>query len=242
MTVRLPEAASQRHSRGLTLIELLVTIAVIAIVTVAVVFGTGAVGSSRVRGAATMIAGAVRIAFTRASAMSRPGRIVLVLSRDDPRVVLEETTDTLLVKQDDTAGGAEAATAEEREALAQAARILKGPRAPRPRFSAVKAFGFDQPDTGGGRSIGQGVWFRKVETGHSPDGETEGRAYLYFWPGGRTERAAIQLKAASSTSADDGLTLLVSPLTGKVRIVQGAKPMEPLRDDGTASEREDQAF
>jgi general secretion pathway protein H len=167
---------------------------------------------------------------------------VLVLSKEDPRVAMEETTDTLLVKKDDTAGGAEAATPEEREAIAQAERILKGPRAPRPRFTAVKAFGFDQPDTGGGRALGKGVSFRKVETNHSPDGETEGRAYLYFWPGGRTERAAIQLKATSSTSSDDGLTLLVSPLTGKVRIVQGAKPMEPLRDDGTASEREDRAF
>jgi general secretion pathway protein H len=232
----------QAKSRGLTLIELLVTIGLITLVTSAVIFGTGAVGASRVRGAATLIAGAIRLAFTRASAMSRPGRIVLVLSKEDPRVAMEETTDTLLVKKDDTAGGAEAATPEEREAIAQADRILKGPRAPRPRFTAVKAFGFDQPDTGGGRALGKGVLFRKVETNHSPDGDTEGRAYLYFWPGGRTERAAIQLKSASSTSPDDGLTLLVSPLTGRVHIVQGAKPMEPLRDDGTASDREDRAF
>jgi len=230
------------ESRGLTLIELLVTIGLIAVVTSAVVFGTGAVGASRVRGAATMIAGAIRIAFTRASAMSRPGRITLVMSKEDPRVVIEETSDTLLVKKDDTAGGAEGATPEEREAIAQAERILKGPRAPRPRFSPIKAFGFDQPDTGDGRPLGKGVEFRKVETDHSPDGETEGRAYLYFWPGGRTERAAIQLRATSSTRPDDGLTLLVSPLTGKVRIVQGAKSMDPLREDGTESDREDRAF
>jgi general secretion pathway protein H len=242
MTARHREARSRGKSRGLTLIELLVTLTVISLVTTAVVFGTGAVAASRVRGAATMIAGAIRIAFTRASAVSRPSRVVLVLSKEDPRVILEETTNTLLIKQDDTAGGAEAATPEEREAVAQADRILKGPRAPRPRFAAIKAFGFDQPDTGQGRPLGKGVSFRKVETGHSTDGETEGRAYLYFWPGGRTERAAIQLQAAASTNPNDGLTLLVSPLTGKVRIVQGAKSMEPLRDDGTSSEREDRAF
>src|SRR5512140_2785821 len=97
-------------SRGLTLIELLVTIGLITLVTSAVVFGTGAVGASRVRGAATLIAGAVRIAFTRASAMSRPGRIVLTLSKEDPRIAIEETTDTLLTRKNDTAGGAEAAT------------------------------------------------------------------------------------------------------------------------------------
>ena len=242
MTARPPEASARGARRGLTLIEVVVTLGLITLMTTAAVVGTGAVSSSRLRSGATMIAGAIRIAFTRASAMSRPSRLVLTLSKDDARVALEETTDTLLLKEKDTAGGAEAATPEEREALAQAERILKGPRAPRPRFTPIKAFGFDQPDTGEGRALGKGVQFRKVETGHSPDGETEGRAYLYFWPGGRTERAAIQLKSASSTKPDDGLTLLVSPLTGRIRIVQGAQTMEPLRDDGTASDREDRAF
>jgi general secretion pathway protein H len=217
----------------------MVTIAVIAFVTTAVVLGSGAVVNSRMRGAASMISGAVRIAFTRASATSRPNRLVFDI--ENSKVILEETSDTVLVQKDAT-GGAEAGTPEERDALAQAARILKGPQAPRARFNPVKALGFDDPDTSGGRSIGQGVKFRKVETGHSPDGQTSGRAYLYFWPGGQTERASIQLGPASSQRAEDGLSILVSPLTGRVRTVQGAKSMDPLRDDGTSSEREERAF
>ena len=187
-----------------------------------------------------MISGAVRIAYTRASATSRTNRLAFDL--DNGAVALEETSDTMLVRKDDSTGGSAASTPEELAAIELAARVLKGPQAPRARFKAVKALGFDDPDTSGGRSIGKGVKFRKVETGHSPDGQTSGKAYLYFWPGGQTERASIQLMAAGSTDPDEGVSILVSALTGRARTIAGAKSMDPLRDDGTSSEREDRAF
>jgi general secretion pathway protein H len=223
------------------MVELMVTIAVIAFATTGVVLGSGAITNSRMRGAASMITGAIRIAFTRASATARPNRLVFDIDRGV--VILEETSDVLAVKKDDVAGGAAASTEEERDAIETAARIVKGPQAPRARFRPVRALGFDDPDTSGGRPLGQGVRFRKVETGHSPDGQTSGRAYLYFWPGGQTERAAIQLGTRSeSEDLNAGITILVSALTGRVRTVAGAKSMDPLRDDGTLQEREDRSF
>jgi general secretion pathway protein H len=240
----LPARALRRAAvgeRGLTLIELMVTVALIGIVTAGIVISSGAVVNSRMRGAASMITGAVRIAFTRASATSRPNRLVFDI--ENGSVILEETRDVLAVKKDDVAGGAAAATEEERDAINTAARVIKGPQAPRPRFTAVRALGLDEPDTSGGRPIGKGVRFRKVETAHSPDGQTSGRAYLYFWPGGQTERAAIQLaRSASTDEENEGITILVSPLTGRVRTLAGAKSMDPLRDDGTLQEREDRSF
>jgi general secretion pathway protein H len=228
--------------RGLTLIELLVTIALIALLTTSIVVGSGAVTNSRMRGAAGMITGAIRIAFTRASATSRPNRLVFDI--DYGNVILEETRDVLAVKQDDVAGGAAAGTEEERDAIETASRIIKGPQAPRARFTAVRALGFSdsESESNGGRSIGKGVQFRKIQTAHSPEGQTTGRAYLYFWPGGQTERASIQLARIGSTNEDDGMTILVSALTGRVRTVGGAKEIDPLRDDGTLQEREDRPF
>ncbi len=222
------------------MIELLVTIALIALVTTGAVVGSGAVVNSRMRAATTMISGAIRIAFTRASATSRPNR--LVFDFESSKVTLEETSDNVLVRTDDAAGGDAAATPEERAAIAQAARIVKGPQAPRARFSPVKALGFDDPDTSGGRPLGKGVRFRKIETGHSPDGQTSGRAYLHFWPGGQTERASIQLAPEGTQKADQGISIIVSALTGRIRTLPGSKSMEPLRDDGTSSEREEQAY
>jgi general secretion pathway protein H len=214
------------RERGITLVELLVTIALIALVTTSVLFGSGAVANSRMRGATTMIAGAIRVAYSRASATSRPNRLVFDI--DGSKV--------------DTTGGAEAQTQEERDAIEQAQRIVKGPQAPRATFRPVKALGFDEADSGGGRSLGKGVKFHRIETGHSPDGQTTGRAYLYFWPGGRTERAAIHITTEGANGPDDGITVIVSPLTGRVRTVKGGKSLEPLRDDGTSSEREETSF
>jgi general secretion pathway protein H len=233
-------AGYHRRSRGVTLVELLVTIALISMVTVAVVGGSGAVTNARMRGATSMISGAIRIAYTRASATSRPNRLVFDL--DGSKVVLEETNDTVLVRSNDTTGGAAAVTVEERDALEQAASIIKGPSAPRAQFRAVKAYGFDDSQGEVGRPLGKGVRFRKVETGHAPEGQTSGRAYLYFWPGGQTERASIQLVAGDATGPTDGMSILVAPLTGRTRTVGGSKSMEPLRDDGTSSEREDRSF
>jgi general secretion pathway protein H len=210
------------------------------VVTVSILFGSGAVANSRVKGATTMIAGAIRVAYSRASATSRPNRLVLDL--DGSRVVLEETPDTMLLKEGDTTGGADPQTPQERDAAEQAQRIVKGPQMAAPIFRPVKALGFDDGDAVEGRSLGKGVKFQRVETAHSPDGQTSGRAYLYFWPGGRTERAAIHIATDGATGPDDGLTVLVAPLTGRVHTVKGSKSLEPLRDDGTSSEREDTSF
>jgi general secretion pathway protein H len=107
----------------------------------------------------------------------------------------------------------------------------------------VKSLGFDAQGKGG-KKLSRGIRFRQVEVAHEENPVTEERAYLYFWPGGETQRAAIQVQRGTDDVEVDSdvLTLLVSPLTGKVRIERGAHDMPRPRDEEEASERDDKGF
>jgi general secretion pathway protein H len=227
---------------GVTLIEVLVAIALIAVLSGAAMLGTGVLAGARLKRSASMIAGAVRIAYAHANAKSRPVR--LVFDFDERMLLLEESQSALHVKKNDKTGGAAAATEAERAAIEEAESILKGPRAPRPDFQPTKAFGWNVEDERPGKALERGIRFLQVETGHQEEPINEGRAYLYFWPGGQTERAAIQLVMSDASEADDSsaLTVLVSPLTGKAEIKKGNVSMPRPRDADEESEREDSAF
>ena len=204
------------------------------------IFGTGQLTASRLKRATTMVAGAVRVAYTRATATSKSQRIVFDL--DAGQLWLEEGDAPMLVQPKDTAGtgGAAAVTQAEKDAFKESDRILKGPTAPRPRYRAVETLGFSS-DTGarGPRALGRGLKIRSVQALHDEEPHTAGRAYLYFWPGGQTERAIIQLAPSASTSDNDTLSLVVAPLTGKTTVKNGPVALVIPRDDFEASERID---
>jgi general secretion pathway protein H len=225
----------------MTLVEVLVVIVIIALVSAGIIFGSGMFSSSRQRAAATMILGGSRLAMTRANATGRPVRMVFDLEND--RVMLEETTGKMLrVKEEDnTGGGAEPATEAEQQARAEAERIVEGVTKSRPSFKPVAQFGFDGDDPAGGRELGQGIEFVQVQTEHDEVARKEGRAYLYFWPGGGTERASIQIRKKGADDEDEGLTIMVSRLTGRAKIERGAVDLpEPRRSDEEFSEREEE--
>jgi general secretion pathway protein H len=220
--------------RGLSLVEVLVVVALIALMSAGVLFGSGMLGSSRQRQAATLVMSGVRMGMARANSTGRPVRMVFDLDKD--RVALEEASEGKMLREkekDNTGGGAEAATEAEQKARAEAERILEGPRAPRAAFKPVKQFGFDGDDEAGGRGFEPGVQFRSIQTEHDEEPRTEGRGYLYFWPGGGTERASIQIGRG-----DDVLTVLVSPLTGRAKIEKGAVKLEAPKNDSDFGELE----
>jgi len=231
-------SARRARVRGLTLLEVLIVIALIALLGGTVALGPGVLASSRVRAAATLIVSGVRLGTTRANTTGRPTR--LVIDMDEGRVLLEEATGRTFVRdKDDTAGGAEASTQIEKLAQEEAARILEGPRAPRARFVPVSALS-DPDDPGKGRPLGSGVQIARVQTEHDPEPLSRGRAYVYFWPGGLTEHAAIHLKREGGS--DEGLTVTIRALTGRATIQRGRVDLEPVRydeDNEGLSEREE---
>lgn len=224
-------------SRGVTLIEVLICVAIAALMMGTVALGAGVTDGARLKRSAVMIASAIRVAYAHANATSKPVRLVLDL--DERTVLLEEGSGEMTISRNEQTGGAAAATEAEKKAIEEAEAILKGPRAPRPTFKAVKAFGLDTGKGRGGKELERNIRFLQIETAHQDEPVKSGRTYLYFWPGGQTERAAIQLSIAGSDLDANVMTLLVSPLTGKSDIRKGKLQMLRPRDDNEESERRD---
>ncbi|HEY4012516.1 MAG TPA: prepilin-type N-terminal cleavage/methylation domain-containing protein [Polyangiaceae bacterium] len=233
-----------RASRlGLTLIEIIIVMTIIAVVSGMAIAGSMQLPSARLRRSATMIASAVKVAYTRATATSRDLRLVLDL--DKQRIWLEEGDAPMLVQNTGkyANGGAQAITEAEKEALVEGDKILKGPPIPKPRFEPIDAYGFGDVDGDkGGKPLQTDIKFRAVQTTHDDTPRTSGRAYLYFWPGGRTERAVIQLRIGDSEESSRILTVMVSPLTGKIAVKSGPKELEVPTDDEHASDRQDTGY
>jgi general secretion pathway protein H len=229
--------------RGVTLIEILVVIAIIAVVSGVALAGSMQLPNARLRRSATMITSAIKVAYTRATATSRDLRLVMDL--DESRIWLEESDAPMLVQSKDQTGtgGAEAVTEAERAAVAEGERILKGPPVPKPQFHSIKTYGFADTEEGkGAKNLQRGITFRAVQTAHDDTAHTSGRAYLYFWRGGLTERASIQVRIGTSSDDARTLTLLISPLTGKVSVKAGAAELQLPTDDEHASDRTDTGF
>ena len=234
----------------MTLLEILVVMVIIAVVVVGVIGGTGQLGGARLKHAATAISGAVKVAYTRATATSKSLRLVFDFEQN--AMWLEEGDAPMLVQAKDLSGsgGADPATEAEKLALAEGADILQGPKVARPHFHPIAGISMTADEVSvdkegvpaGGKGpikLPRGITFREIQTGHDDVPRDKGRAYLYFWPGGLTERASIQIRIGESTDDGDTLSLVLAPLTGKVTAKNGPVALVIPTDDKSASERED---
>jgi general secretion pathway protein H len=222
----------------LTLIEIVIAIALIALLSGSLLFGKNMLVGSRMKATATLIVSSVRFGLTRANATGRPAR--LVIDFDKKQLSIEEASTSLMLREKgkDQAGGAAPASSAEAKARAESERILEGPRAARPAFAKLTGVSGAVEDLSTGRPLGDGVELVQVRTEHDEEPLREGRAYIYFWPGGTTERAIVQLKKAGDK--ETALTVVLSPLTGRAKIEKGAVDFpEPRGFDDEVSEREE---
>lgn len=235
----------------MTLVEIMVVLVLIALLASATAFGTGSVGSSRLRGAAASVVAYSRVAITRTNATGRPVRMVFDL--DKGRLWLEESLTSRALRSDPKAAemnpnsttsddeeyqgpDAERARAARTEGEASAERFIEGRGKQAADFEPVKGIEIAGESVGESRDLGTSVEYRQVQTEHDEEARTEGRAFLYFWPGGETEWASVQLRSSGDKS--NGLTVLVSPLTGRARIERGFVEIPKPNREGEISEIE----
>lgn len=238
----LRRSRARAGARGLTLVEVLVVVVLVSLLMVGVVAGTNQLPSSRLKRSATMIASAVKVAYARATATSKHVRVVFDF--DTNRLWIEESDIPMLVQSKDQTGtgGAQPLTDAEKTAVAEGERILKGVEIAKPAFKPVDEQAIADIEKGSGevgRPLQRGITFREVQAAHDASARTSGRAYLYFWPGGLTERAVVQIRIGTSDEANDTMSLEVAPLTGKVTVKRGPQALQQPEDERAASERED---
>lgn len=196
------------------------------------VFASGQIQRSRLRSSTTRIASAMKIAWQRASATGRDLR--LVIDADQGTIWIEESREKMLVQSGDKviAGGADPATAAEKQAQEEAQRMIRGPLAPKAGFTPV-----DGP-SGQPQPLYPGIVVKAIDATHEQKPRTSGRGYIYFF-GSDAERASVVLHVQGEDEDWLAMSVVLSPLSGKATIQDGAVYIPHPRDDAEASEAED---
>jgi general secretion pathway protein H len=210
VTGRGAQGRGAASARGFTLVELIIAVALMAVLTAAAIPAVAAVTGANARSAAGELAGAARYLFDVSSLRHEPCRLVLDL--DERAWWAECTKDRTAAARD--AAGADPGLAEDDDRLAgrvpddvdvEARRVLA--RAKWAQFSDSIAKK---------RGLPGGAAFRDVRAEHLREPATRGRAYVYFWPQGRAEEASIVV-----ADGDHVYSVLVPGYTGRARVVSG---------------------
>ncbi len=236
---------NRKAQSGFTLIEIIVVLAIVALITSLGVKGFRSLARSDLRASATNLAGAMRFLFDRASTTGKVHR--LVFDFENGRYWAEQSDDRFFIPRD--AESPEAARRrEEMEAQEDEERRKKEEE----RAAALAAQADNSGSSSGSSSsfdlskleIGEfkprrarvaafkevalkpvtlkKAVFRSVYTPRLTEAVTSGRAYMYFFPLGQTEPAIVTL---SDPSGETVFSLVAHPITGRVKVYnQEVKP------------------
>ncbi|MCU1277750.1 MAG: General secretion pathway protein [bacterium] len=203
----------------------MVVVAIIGLAMGASVYGFRAIAKSELRSSSAKLAGAIRYCFDRAITTGSYYRIVLDL--DGNKYWAEKSDDRLYLNagKENSPGKGQAfdVQAEERKRdedeakLREMATSVGGtaitidppPKPKRAKFQTFKDTTLPQVKLTRARLF-------DVFTPRQREPYLKGRAYLYFFPDGHTERAIVRLN-----DGDDFYSLIVHPLTGRVEVVTG---------------------
>src|SRR6478609_2343529 len=225
-TARAPE-------RGFTLVEVMLVVAIGAVLVGLSIRGFRSVRKADLREASAQLSGAMRYLFDRASTTGKIHRIVIDMETHmywaevaDDRVFIprEETTEQLRAREDKEAVEDDE-EAKKRKQAEREAQSGKGSganssfdlsklevadfRPKRARFASFKDLALKPVKLKKAR-------VRSVYTPRVTEPLTSGRAYVYFFPLGQTENAIIT--PADPDSDETIYSLVVHPITGRVRI------------------------
>jgi len=205
------------RARGMTLLEIGIALAIVAGLVAIAVPSISNIARVQLRQKTGQLAGGIRSLYGASAIAGHSCRLVMDL---DARAYWSECAEgsvRLAAEGERARSGAREATREEELLATVAQRGANVSDEERTRAELARKSAFTPTNDIPKTELGGQVRFAGVWVSHQPERYVSGKAFLYFWPSGLTETASIQL-----AQGDDANTILVEPLTGKVRIASGA--------------------
>ena len=214
---------------GFTLLELLVTLAIIVGLVVLAVPTFSQVSSAKLRTATNKLSTTLRHCFGYSVSHSKYLRLVIDL--DGERYWVESSERPIFISKAKVEEGVDPneLTEEEKEKIEEA-REEGRPIQERARFSADKFISEVKLD--------KGLNLRSAFTTNQEDVFTTGRSYVHFFPSGFVEPALIVIGQGETDDEGPAYSLTTAPLTGKVTRSMGE--VEPSRYFGAPEKVEEE--
>lgn len=218
-----------REAQGFTLLELLISLAIIAGLVALAASSFTEVAQTRLMSSSNKLATTLRHCFSYSVSHGKYLRVVLDL--DQARYWVESSDRPIFISAKKRLEGEDpnALTEEEREEIEEAKEEGR-PIQERARFSADKLVSEVK--------LKDGVRLHSVYTTNQDDTFTTGKAYIHFFPSGFAEPALVVLGLGDNPEEDGAYSLSLAPLTGKVK--QSVGIIEPGRYFGEPEKVEEE--
>lgn len=207
----------RRASRGFTLIEMLVVLALAVLVIGLGLSSLGDLKGTQLRTQTNRLAAAIRHTYSRAVAHGLHMRMVFDL--DAETYYVEASDQPIFLPSTKRAEGADPNAPTEEE-LEQAKEDAERDEDETPKFRLKRAQYQDDgviPKV----TMEKGIGIAGVLTSGQTEEFVTGKAYVHFFPNGFVEPAIIHITDGDTEDGEGFLTLVVDPLTGKVTRLPG---------------------
>lgn len=231
-TARAPLRRHRRRSLGaFSIIEMMIVIVIMALAVGALTMGLGALGRSKLRSSCVKISAGAKFAYHRAITHGKTVRIVLDFEQNTMgfeeahgRVTLRDAESSHWSdEEDEDEDGADDPWSNAQANIESAIEASIG-RSP---FGPITNEDGEALERYEPRPL-EGVMIARLFTPHEIEPREAGKGYIYFFPGGQTEHAVVQLENRDRRV----YSVEISPLTGHAEIFPHAvEPQELTEED-----------
>lgn len=207
--------------RGLTLIEISIALLIVALLLLVAVPSIEAVAGVRAREEAGRLSGAIRYLYGQSALTGKTCRLRFDLDEQSYSAQCTEQRFTVSGTPEKSRDGRKIDEEEDRSisrtTYSVQDELLGSSQALREKVEKAADFSDFTDEEIQPRKMPEGANLA-VWTARQTERYTSGEAFIYFFPQGHTERAQVYV---SDDAGDDVYTLIVSPLSGKVRVEFG---------------------